>query len=205
MRKFTGIMTSLSLGFAAAAGAPALAQQAPAAAAAVKLDVGTTVYDSEGAEIGKVTANDGANVVVMLGDKQVGLPITSFGQGEKGPALGITVAQLSAGIEQQAAAAGAALDAALVPGADIRSAQGTVVVGKVKSNDAEGVAVATAQGDVSLPKSAFFMSPQGLATSFTAEQFAAAVAEATAGAPAAEAVADAQDAATSEPAPTPAD
>ncbi len=205
MRKFASLMTSLSLGLAAAAGAPALAQQAPAATAAVKLEVGTTVYDSEGAEIGKVTTNDGTNVVVMLGDKQVGLPITSFGQGEKGPALGITVAQLLAGIEQQAAAAGAALDAALQPGADVRSAGGTTVVGKVKLVDADGVGVTTAQGDVRLPKSAFFMSPQGLATSFTAEQFAAAIAEATAGAPATDAVAEAPADPAAEPAPTPAD
>jgi hypothetical protein len=38
----------------------------------------------------------------------------------------------------------------------------------------------TPSGDVKLPRSAFFVGQAGLATSFTAEEFAAAVAQATA-------------------------
>lgn len=206
MRKFAGFVTTLSLSLAAAAGAPALAQDAPAAASTVKLDAGTIVYDSEGAAIGPITSNDGTNVVIDISGKQVALPKTSFGQNAKGPVLGITLAQLTAGIEQQAAQAAAALDAALVPGADIKSAKGAAVVGKVKSADADGVVVTTAQGDVRLPRNAFFMAAQGLSTSFTAEQFAAAIAEArAAGTPPADTVADAETAPAAEPAPTPAD
>ena len=208
MRKLAGFATTLSLSLAAVAATPALAQEAPAAASTVKLDVGTTVYDSEGTAIGPIASNDGTNVVIDVSGKQVALPKTSFGQNAKGPVLGITVAQLTAGIEQQAAQAAAALDAALVPGAAINSAQGAAVVGTVKTADATGIVVTTPQGDVKLPKTAFFMSAKGLATSFTAEQFTAAIADAkAAGAAAAttEAAADAAADPAAEPAPTPAD
>lgn len=197
MRKFAGFVTTLSLALAATTTAPALAQGT--AAAAVKLDAGTIVYDSEGKEIGPVSSNDGTNVVIALGDKQVALPIASFGKTDKGPALGITVAELTAGIEQQAAASAAALDGALTAGADIRSAKGKAIVGKVKSASADAVVVTTAQGDFSLPRTAFFMSADGLATSFTAEQFAAAVAEAKAGA-SADTVAETAPSAEAQPA-----
>lgn len=204
MRNFTRFMTGLSLGMVAAIGAPALAQTTTAAASDLKLDPGTMIYDPEGKEIGPVASSDGTNVVITVGGKQVALPKTSFMAGDKGPAITLTLAQLTAWLDQQAAASASALDAALTPGADIRSAKGAAIVGKVKSSDAEGVVVTTAQGDVRLPKNAFFMSQQGLATSFTADQFAAAIAE-VAGSPAEEAVADAQDAAASESAPAPVD
>lgn len=168
------IITSLALGAFAASSVPVVAQQA--AAPSVKLEVGTTVYDSEGAAIGPVTNNDGTNVVIKMGESQIALPIRSFGSTEKGAALGITSAQLAAGIEQQKAAAAAALTAALQPGTEVRSVKGTAIVGKVKLVEPAGVVLATSQGDVRLPANAFFMSAQGLATSFTADEFAAAIA-----------------------------
>ena len=69
----------------------------------------------------------------------------------------------------------------------------------------KGVVVATAQGDVRLPRRAFFVAAQGLTTSFTAEQFAAAIAEATSGSDAqAGATADTGGAANAEAAAKPA-
>ena len=208
MRKYAGLFTSLTLGMALAAGAPALAQQAPApaAAAGVNLAPGTTVHDSEGQPIGPIASVEGGNVVVTVGDKPAALPATSFMQTDKGPAITLTLAQLNAALEQQNAALDAQLTAALQPGADIKGVNGNSVVGKLKSADAEGVVVASAQGDVRLPRKAFFVSPQGLATSFTAEQFAAAVAEAKAPAEATPgATADADAAADAEPVTKPAD
>ena len=59
------------------------------------------------------------------------------------------------------------------------------MLGKVKSASADAVVVTTPAGeDVSLPRSAFLMSPAGLAAAYTAEQFAAAVAQATGAQPA---------------------
>ena len=208
MRKYAGIFTSLTLGMALAAGAPALAQQAPAAAApaGVNLAPGTTVYDSEGQPIGPIASVEGGNVVVTVGDKPAALPATSFMQTDKGPAITLTLAQLNAALEQQNAALDAQLTAALQPGADIKGVNGNSVVGKVKSSDPEGVVVATAQGDVRLPRKAFFVSAQGLATSFTADQFAAAIAEAGAGSSAQPgAVADADAAADTATTAKPAD
>ena len=70
MRKYAGLFTSLTLGMALAAGAPALAQQAPAAAATVNLAPGTIVYDSEGKEIGPIASAEGGNVVVTVGEQR---------------------------------------------------------------------------------------------------------------------------------------
>lgn len=176
MRKLAGFVATLSLTLAAAAGAPALAQDA--AAATTNLSVGTKVFDSEGTELGTVTMVQGANVVVDLGDsKQVTLPSASFGMLDQGPTIGATKAQVVAAVDQAAAAGEAQLAAALQPGADVHSAKGTAVLGKVKLADAEGAVLTTPTGEVKLPRSAFFVGQAGLQTSFTAEQFAAAMKE----------------------------
>lgn len=210
MRKFAGFVTSLSLGMALAAGASAHAQEAAPAqastASTVKLDVGTTVYDSEGAAIGPIASVEGGNVVLTVGDKPIALPATSFLTTDKGPAITVTLAQLTEALNKQTADAAAALQAAMQPGAEVHSAQGAAVVGKIKLADAEGIVLTTTEGgDIRIPRDAFFMSQAGLAVSFTAEQFAAAVAEANAsGATQPDAVADGAAPAT-DPAPTPAD
>ena len=180
MRKHTAFLASLALATAMTA-APALAQSAPAAApAGVTLTAGTTVYDSEGQAIGPIASSDGATVVVTVGDRPAALPASAFMQTDKGTAITLSLTQLNAALDQQAAAADAQLTAALQPGADIKGVNGASVVGKVKTADAEGVVVTTAEGDVRLPRKAFFVAAHGLSTSFSAEQFAAAVAEAMA-------------------------
>ena len=200
MRKFAGFIATLSLGAAAIVAAPAMAQDA--AAATVDLSVGTKVFDSEGAELGTVTSAQGANVVVDLGaGKQVTLPSNAFGKLEQGPTIGATKAQVVAAVDQAAAGSDAKLAAALQPGADVRSANGSAIVGKVKLAEADGVVLTTPTGDVKLPRKAFFVGQAGLATSFTAEEFAAAVAQAiTASAPPADATAAAATADADKPA-----
>ncbi len=180
MRKIAAFVTSLSLGMALAAGAPAMAQDAAAAAPADGPDFtpGTTVYDSEGAEIGPVSSDAGDNVVITLNGNPVTLPKNAFTKTDKGPAITITLAQLTAAVGQAAAANEQALAAALVPGADIHGANGTAVLGKVKLVEGDNVVVTTPTGDVKLAKSAFFVSQAGLATNFTAEQFASAMEQA---------------------------
>ncbi|WOF44524.1 hypothetical protein KNJ79_06260 [Sphingopyxis indica] len=176
MRKIAVLLTSVSLGLAAVAAAPTMA--AAQDAAGPNLTAGTTVYDSEGTEIGPISSVSGSNIVVTMNGKPVTLPANAFTQGDKGPAITITLAQLTAAIDKAAADNAAALTSALQPGADIRSAGGTAILGKVKLVDATGVVVTTPTGEVKVPKNAFFVSQQGLATSFTAEQFASAVAQA---------------------------
>lgn len=180
MRKIAALVTTLFLSTAMAAGAPAKAQDAPAAAASgPDLSPGTIVYDSEGAAIGPIASEAGDNVVVTLNEKPVTLPKNAFAKGKKGPAITITVAQLSAAIDQAAAANAQALEAALKPGAEVRSANGSAVLGTVKLADASGVVVTTPSGDVKVPRNAFFVGQSGLQSSFTAEQFAAAMQQAS--------------------------
>lgn len=176
MRTVATLVTSLSLGLTLAISAPALAQGTPAPAQ-LNLAPATIVYDSEGAELGKISSVEGGNVVVDLGGRLATLPGNAFMQTAKGPAITITLAQLTAALDQQAAAEAATLEAAFKPGAEVRGVRGTAVVGTVKLTDAEGVVLTTSGGDVRLPRKAFFLAQSGLATSFTADQFAAAVAE----------------------------
>lgn len=175
MRKLAGFIVTLSLGTAAVMAAPASAQDA---AATVDLSVGTKVFDSAGAELGTVASAQGANVVVDLGEgKQVTLPANAFGKLEQGPTIGATKAQVVAAVDQANAGSEAKLTEALQPGADVRGVNGNTVLGKVKLVVADGVVLTTPTGDVKLPRTAFFVGQTGLATSFTAEQFAAAMQE----------------------------
>ena len=177
MRKLAGFVATLSLGVAAVVATPALAQDA-AATATADLSVGTKVFDSEGAELGTIASAQGANVVVDLGaGKQVTLPANSFGKLEQGPTIGATKAQVLAAVDQAAAGNEAKLTAALQPGAEVRGVNGNSVLGKVKLVAADGVVLTSPTGDVKLPRSAFFIGQAGLATSFSAEQFAAAMQE----------------------------
>ncbi|WP_052071750.1 hypothetical protein [Sphingopyxis sp. MWB1] len=180
MRKFAALITTLSLGTAALSAAPALAQDA-AATAETKLAVGTKVFDSEKAELGTISAVQGANVVVDLGaGKQVTVPGNAFGMLEQGPTIGATKAQVLAAVDQAAAANDAKLNSVLVVGADVLSAQGAAVIGQVKLVEADGAVLTTPQGDIKLPRNALFVNAQGaLATSFTADQFNEAMAQAS--------------------------
>src|SRR3546814_998094 len=109
-----------------------MAQDAAAAAPAdgPTFAPGTVVYDSAGAEIGPISSDAGDNVVVTLNGKPVTLPKNAFTKTDKGPAITITVGQLTAAVDQAAAATAQALAAALMPGADIHGPNGTTVLGK---------------------------------------------------------------------------
>src|SRR3546814_14800160 len=84
-----------------------------------------------------------------------------------------------------AAADDAAVAAALQPGADVHSLNGTAVLGKVKSFDDQNVVVPAATDDVSLPPSAFLMSSAGLSAGYTVAQFASAIGQGASESPAA--------------------
>src|SRR3546814_18409612 len=73
MRMIAAFVTSLSLSTALAVGAPAMAQDAAAAAPAdgPTFAPGTVVYASAGAEIGPISSDAGDNVVVTLTGKPV--------------------------------------------------------------------------------------------------------------------------------------
>jgi preprotein translocase subunit YajC len=171
---------------AALAQAPAQAPAtAPAAGAAVT--TGATVYDTSGGVVGTVESTDGTNAVVNTGTVKAAIPLTSLGKGAQGPVLAMTKAQLEAAAGQQQAQASADFKAKLVPGATVYGTGGTQL-GTIKSVDASGVTLTTADGDAVLPVTGFGPGPQGILLGMTAEQLKAAM---TAAAPAATAGADA--------------
>ncbi|MEM7781424.1 MAG: hypothetical protein AAF697_13630 [Pseudomonadota bacterium] len=101
--------------------------------------VGTTVYGSDGAEIGTVTANDGATVTVQTDRHLAPLPANVFGDVEGKWTISVTGAQLNTMMDQQVARqeaaqaeaqaaaeaeAAAKVDAALIVGAPIKSSDG---------------------------------------------------------------------------------
>ena len=162
--------------------ATALAQDA-AAAAAPELAVGTMVYDPQGGEVGSIEKIAGGNVVVFTGKNRATLGAASFVQGPNGPVIGMTKEQLNTAIEQAAAKADAAMAAALVPGAEVRSNDG-VVVGSVQKIEGDNVFVDLAEeGAITLKKEHLTVDGNGLKLFMTASQFQAAVAAATQASP----------------------
>jgi len=159
--------------YLAAAAALALAPMAAQAQ-----DVGATVMGNDDNAIGQVTSNDGTTVVVNTGTYEVPLPVDSFGTSEAGPTLNITKVQLEEMMAQQVAAQqqaeaerqaaiaaqeaemAAALEAALVPGAAVitADAQALGTVGELL----DGNVVVSKDGElVTLPSELFAVDAEG--------------------------------------------
>src|SRR3546814_7044128 len=66
----------------------------------------------------------------------------------------------------------AAVEVALKPGAEVRTADGADVLGKVASVNPQGAVLATSEGNITMPRAAFFLSGKGLAVKVTKEGFA---------------------------------
>ncbi len=182
----------------APAQAPTTAPAAGADTTAAAVTTGATVYDTSGGVVGTVESTDGTNAVVNTGTVKAAIPLTSLGKGAQGPVLAMTKAQLEAAAGQQQAQASAEFKSKLVPGATVYGTGGTQL-GTIKSVDATGVTLTTADGDAVLPVTGFGPGPQGILLGMTADQLKAAM---TAAAPAAGATAGADAAATTDQAAT---
>ncbi|MGK6324186.1 hypothetical protein ACMGDM_14045 [Sphingomonas sp. DT-51] len=168
----------LALASAAALPGSALAQasapaQAPATGGAA-VTTGATVYDTSGGVVGTVESTDGTNAVVNTGTVKAAIPLTSLGKGAQGPVLAMTKAQLEAAAGQQQAQASADFKSKLVPGATVYGTGGSQL-GTIKSVDASGVTLTTADGPVVLPTTGFGPGPQGVMLGMTAAQLKAAM------------------------------
>jgi hypothetical protein len=181
MRLAPLVIASLSL--FAATGGPALAQPNPvvARAEAADLVVGAKVFGKAGQEVGTIAEVAGGNVVLAVGEHRATLAATAFGKTAQGLSLAMTKEQLVAAVEAAAAQTAAKLEAALQVGADVRDSGGKEVVGQVKAVKPDTVEVSTAAGTVLVPRSAMILTEAGLGVSLSAEQFAQAVKQATAG------------------------
>jgi len=141
-----------------AAGAFSLAL---ASTAALAQDVGATVMGNDQAQVGTVVSNDGTNVVLDTGKHKVPLGTASFAQNEGVWSVNITQGELDAMMDQAVAEAAAKLAAALVPGAQVVTADAQVL-GAVDTIDGGNVVV---KGEhdfiVTLPKDMFAVDANG--------------------------------------------
>lgn len=153
------------------AGPTALAQEAAPSASLV---VGAKVYDQNGEEVGQIAKVSGDRVAVSIDGNGLVVPKNAFVTSAKGPALKAPKAKIVA-VLRQAEADAAAVDGALKPGAEVRSADGAAVLGKVTSIAAQGAVLATKEGNITMPRAAFFLSDKGLAVKVNETQFLAGV------------------------------
>lgn len=131
------------------------------------------VYDLQGAEVGKVDSIVNDVVVIDTGAHKAALAKSSMGSSPKGPTVSLTKAQLDAQVAAAMEKAAAELNAALVPGAQIRGKAGAPI-GAVKEVNGDQVVIDRPAGPVSLTKKAFAVGPQGVTISLTAEELDAA-------------------------------
>jgi preprotein translocase subunit YajC len=144
---------------------------APAAwAQADGIAAGAAVKDTSGGAVGTVLRVDGDHFIVKTDRHEVRLPRTSFTAAEGALLFAMTQAQLNAAVEEAKAQA----EAKVAPGAAVTGAGGASV-GTIVAVDAEFVTVKlNAGGAVRLPRSAVGAGPNGVVTSLTAAELAAA-------------------------------
>lgn len=168
MPRLSGLLAGLCLACAALSAVPAA--QAQETAPAASLTPGTRVYDEGGEEIGQIVKIDGDRVAVSIGGSGLVVPKDAFVKTGKGPALKASKAKILA-VLKEAEADAAAVDGVLKPGAEVRSADGTAVLGTVKAMAPQGAVLATKEGNITMPRAAFFLSKKGLAVKVNEKQF----------------------------------
>lgn len=149
------------------------AQAASSATAGPALAVGATIYDPQGGEVGKIDSMASDTVVIDTGTHKATLPKSAFGSGAKGPTVTITKAQIDEQVAAASEKAAAALQAALVVGAEVKGKAGAPV-GTIKEVKDDQVVIDRAAGPVALTRKAFAVGPQGLFISVTASELDAA-------------------------------
>lgn len=142
--------------------------QEPASSAS--LVAGAKVYDQNGEEVGQIAKVSGDRVAVSIDGNGLVVPKNAFVKSAKGPALKAPKAKIVA-VLRQAEADATAVDGALKPGAEVRSADGAAVLGKVTSIAAQGAVLSTKEGNITMPRAAFFLSEKGLAVKVNETQF----------------------------------
>lgn len=148
--------------------------QAQEAAPATSLVAGATVYDQNGEAVGQIAKVSGDRVAVSIDGNGLVVPRSAFVSGAKGPALKAPKAKIVA-VLRQAETDAAAVEVALKPGAEVRSADGAAVLGKVTAIAPQGAVLTTSEGNITMPRAAFFLSGKGLAVKVNEKDFLAGV------------------------------
>ena len=129
--------------------------------AAPAQDVGATIMGNDEAAVGTVVSNDGTNVVIDTGKHKVTVGTESFAENAGVWSVNITKTELDAQMDQAVAEAAARLEAALVPGTAVVTADAKAL-GAIDMIDGGNVVV-KGENDfiVTLPKDMFAVNAEG--------------------------------------------
>ena len=144
------------------------------AALAADVKVGATVNDTTGAVVGTIESVSGDVAVLSTGANKVSLPLSSFGQGDKGPIIAMSRAQIDAAAAGAKAGAEAQLKAQLVKGATVYGT-GDQVIGTIDAVDPKFVTVAVDDQKAMLPIESFAKGEKGPSIAMSADELKAAV------------------------------
>ena len=165
----------LAVAAVALAATPALAND--------QVVAGATVTGPEGNTVGTIVSVDNGQAVLDTGKHKVPLGVAMYGQGENGPTITVTKAQLDEMMDAQLAEAAAKRDAALVVDAAVLSADGQPVGTVYTVDTADMVIVKNDTKIVTLKRDAFALDANGaLMVLYTAGDLTAAMTEVPAGA-----------------------
>ena len=146
----------------------------PIAASAADVQAGATVTGPEGNPVGTIESVANGQAVLDTGKHKVPLGVDAFGEGETGPTITVTKAQINAMMDEQVAAAHAKRDAALIKGATVMSADGVAAGTIYTVDDADTAIVQSDAGILTLTRDAFAVDADGnLMALYTAAQIAA--------------------------------
>jgi BarA-like signal transduction histidine kinase len=153
----------------------ALAQDAAAPAAAVKVTAGMTIHGPEGNEVGTIESVTDGVATLDTGKHKVGLPLDRFGENAEGQTtVAVTRDQLNTMVDEQLAQAAAQLDALLVAGAQVVDVNGTPL-GSVGAVEGEDVTVETEWGAFALKKANFLPGEGSVTAQVQADQIKSAL------------------------------
>ena len=160
---------------AATALSAALLLPIAAPAGAQTIQVGATVTDPQGGEVGTVTSVDAEYVVVQTDRHSARLPVTSFTPTEEAVLFGLTRDQLNTQLDQAIAQA----QQAITVGAMVHDRNGAPI-GAIETADAEAVVVKLGEQPIRLPRSAVAPGQNGLRIGATIAELQAQIAAASA-------------------------
>ena len=128
---------------------------------ALAQDAGATIMGNDEAAVGTVVSNDGTSVVVDTGKHKVPVAAQSFFQNEGVWSVNISKTELDAQMDQAVAEAAAKLEAALVPGTQVVTADAQVL-GAIDMIDGNNIVI-KGENDfiVTLPKDMLAVNAEG--------------------------------------------
>jgi hypothetical protein len=162
---------------AASALGAALLLPIAAPAGAQTIQVGATVKDPQGGDVGTVESVDGEYVVVRTDRHAARLPVSSFTPTEEAVLFGLTRDQLNSQLDQAIAQA----QQAIAVGAMVHDRDGAPI-GAIESADAESVTIKLGEQPIRLPRASVAPGANGLRIGASLAELQAQIAAASASA-----------------------